>query len=79
VFVREREKERRREGETDKRKTREILDCDDAKGAFINRLDSGRGWEESTSTCTSRTAVKAQLGSVCHDRWVLGSPCGSAR
>ena len=60
---------RKREGETNKVKERgERGECDDAKGAFKNRLDSGRGWEETTSTCTSRTAVKAQLGRVCYDR-----------
>ena len=60
---------RKREGEKERqiREKGEREDCDDAKGAFINRLDSGRGWEESTNTCTSRTAIKTQLGRVCHD------------
>jgi hypothetical protein len=69
VCVRER---KRGEKERQIREREEREECDDAKGGFKNRLDSGRGWEESTSTCTSRTAVKAQLGRVCHDRWDLG-------
>ncbi len=37
------EKERRREGEIDKRKREEREECDDVKGAFKNRLNSSRG------------------------------------
>jgi hypothetical protein len=58
MCVREREKERNR----DERAREEY---NDAKRAFKNRLDSGRGLEETASTCIS---VKAQLGRVCHDR-----------
>jgi hypothetical protein len=68
VYVCEREGEKERQI----REREEREECDNAKGAFKNRLDSGKGWEESTSTCTSQTAVKAQLGRVCHDRWDLG-------
>ena len=66
VYVCVCEKEKREERQIREREERE--ECDDAKGAFKNRLDSGRGWEETASTCTSQTAVKAQLGRVCHDR-----------
>jgi hypothetical protein len=65
--VRKREEKERQIRE---RKRRE--ECDDVKGAFKNRLNSSRGWEESAGTCTSQTTVKAQLRRVCHDRWDLG-------
>jgi hypothetical protein len=38
---------------------------------FKNKLNSIRGWEETASTCTSQTAVKAQLGSAMTDESYL--------
>jgi hypothetical protein len=68
---RNREGERQRGREAERQRDRERSEREgrnDAKGAFKNKLNSGRGWEETASTCTSRAAVKAQLGRVCHDR-----------
>ena len=73
VCVREGEKNRGRrrgrEGERDreKREERTREGCNAAKIAFKSRLDSGRGWEETASTCTSQRPIKAQLGKVYHD------------
>jgi hypothetical protein len=53
-------KERRRKRDTDERKREGDRECNNVKRAFKNKLNSGRGWEESASICTSQIAFKAQ-------------------
>jgi hypothetical protein len=80
VCVREREKKRRGErergdrGGEGEREEGEREGRERERNATMQKERSkidwivGRGWEETASTCTSRTAVKAQLGRVCHHR-----------
>ena len=64
----ERENERKR-GETVKNKEREggMRQCKNRRSKIDWTVVEGKRID-STSTCTSRIAVKAQLGRVCHDR-----------
>ena len=74
--VRARKREGRK-GETDKRKREERereRKCNDAKGEFKNRLNSTvvEDGRRVRVLVHRRQPFKAQLGRVCHDRWVLG-------
>ena len=71
---REREKEERERQIREREKKERERKCNDAKGEFKNRLNSTvvEDGRRVRVLVHRRQPFKAQLGRVCHDRWVLG-------